>query len=63
MSSGPVANRESSGGSITVYNLNIDGSLVASTDFNVQPAAMMLHGTVNQLGAPVGFVVATEPSP
>jgi len=58
-----VANRESSGGSITVYNLNVDGSLVAPTDFNVQPAAMMLHDTVNQLGAPVGLVVATEPPP
>jgi len=58
-----VANRESSGGSITVYNLNADGSLRvpagAPADFNVQPATMMLHDAVNQLGAPVGLIVTT----
>lgn len=58
-----VANRESSGGSITVYNLKADGSLQvpagAPADFNVQPATMMLHDTLNQLGAPVGLVVGT----
>jgi DNA-binding beta-propeller fold protein YncE len=52
-----VANRESSGGSITVYNLDPDGSLKAPADFNVQPATMMLHNAQNQLGAPVGLIV------
>jgi DNA-binding beta-propeller fold protein YncE len=52
-----VANRESSGGSITFYKLKADGALDAPTDFNVQPAAMLLHDSTNQLGAPVGLFV------
>jgi len=48
-----VANREGSGGSLTVCNLDAaTGSLKvpagAPADFNVQPDAMMLHDTLNR---------------
>lgn len=54
-----VANRESSGGSIGIYNLDApSGSLLDPPgEFNVQPAAFLLHKTLNQLGAPVGLIV------
>ena len=59
-----VASRESSGGSITVFKLDATtGSLLSqgtTTDFNLRPAAMMLHDAINRLGAPVGLIVVNE---
>lgn len=59
-----VANRESSGGSITVYGLDTDGSLITgglSNPLNLKPAAIMSHDAVNRLGAAVGIVFAPLP--
>jgi len=59
-----VANRESSGGSVTVYGLDLDGSLITgglSNPLNLKPAAIMSHDAVNRLGAAVGIVFAPLP--
>jgi 6-phosphogluconolactonase (cycloisomerase 2 family) len=59
-----VANRESFGGSITVYGLDQDGSLLTGSlndPPNVKPAAIMSHDTANRLGAAVGIVFAPLP--
>lgn len=53
-----VANRESSGGSITFYKLTANGlfvNSVAADPTNVRPEAMVLHDAVNLLAAPVGI--------
>lgn len=55
-----VANRESSGGSITFYRLDSEGlpagPPVAPADpTNIPPAVMMLHDSINLLAAPVGI--------
>jgi DNA-binding beta-propeller fold protein YncE len=60
-----VANRESSGGSITVYGLDALGSLAtasaSSNPLNLPPAAIMSHDAVNKLGAAIGIVFAPLP--
>ena len=52
-----VANRESSGGSITVYDLaHLPSPSTANAD--IPPVAMMLHDpTTNELAGPVGLYV------
>jgi len=55
-----VANRESSGGSITFYRLNPGGlpanpPIATSDPTNIPPEVMMLHDSINLLGAPVGI--------